>query len=375
VTHLLVRSLTCLLFVSSYAFAEETPAPSAAAPAAPAPKEPNWSERVKFEGVVDTYFSYQPGAPLEGVNPYRIFDVKNGSFSLAYVELAAGMAPEPAGFRIDLGFGPVADQVMGVGVPDISGGAPASALNEAFKHVQQAYVSIKVPGTQNLILDAGKFATTAGAEVIEARNNWLYSRSILFGYAIPFTHTGLRLTATPVDGLTLQASVLNGWESNWDPNRAKTVGLAASYALPSGTTVALNLYGGPEAATSPDWRLLADLVLSQNFGDKFALNLNVDYASEGATRWYGAALMGKLTISDAVYVAARAEYFSDPDGARTGVKDQSLLEGTLQIGFPVGKNAELRLEGREDVASKPGLGLKGDQTAQTTLTFAALAWF
>ncbi len=43
-------------------------------------------------------------------------------------------------------------------------------------------------------IDAGKFVTPIGAEVIESQDNWNYTRSTLFGYAIPFYHTGLRAT-------------------------------------------------------------------------------------------------------------------------------------------------------------------------------------
>jgi len=35
-------------------------------------------------------------------------------------------------------------------------------------------------------MDLGKFVTSAGAEVIEAKDNWNYSRSLLFVNAIPY---------------------------------------------------------------------------------------------------------------------------------------------------------------------------------------------
>ena len=57
--------------------------------------------------------------------------------------------------------------------------------------MQQAYVSLL---TGKLQLDAGKFVTPLGAEVIESQDDWNYSRSILFGYAIPFYHAGMRAT-------------------------------------------------------------------------------------------------------------------------------------------------------------------------------------
>ena len=56
--------------------------------------------------------------------------------------------------------------------------------------VEQAFATVSP--LPNLTIDMGKFDTTAGAEVIQANKNWLYSRSYLFN-AIPLLHTGLRI--------------------------------------------------------------------------------------------------------------------------------------------------------------------------------------
>jgi hypothetical protein len=93
-------------------------------------------------------------------------------------------------------YGPAADHVADVEralarVPDKRLDAPdarrAIVLAYEARLGLQAYVSVKLPA--DVVLDAGKFVTNAGAEVIEAKDNWLYSRSLLFGFAVPFTHT------------------------------------------------------------------------------------------------------------------------------------------------------------------------------------------
>ena len=85
--------------------------------------------------------------------------------------------------------------------------------------IEQAFGEISLPG--NLTVDFGKFVTTAGAEVIEANKNWLYSRSILFN-VIPLVHTGVRAGLKVSDQLSLQASVVNGWNNDPDANAWKT---------------------------------------------------------------------------------------------------------------------------------------------------------
>jgi hypothetical protein len=56
--------------------------------------------------------------------------------------------------------------------------------------VQQAYAEVKPEA--HISIDAGKFVTSASAEVIESNKNWLYSRSLLFT-GVPLLHTGLRI--------------------------------------------------------------------------------------------------------------------------------------------------------------------------------------
>ncbi len=82
----------------------------------------------------------------------------------------------------------------------------------------QAYIGIS---HGPFALQAGKFETLAGAEVIEDPSNNDISRSILFGYAVPFTHTGARLTYTMSPAVSLIAGVDNGWDNLKGPGGPK----------------------------------------------------------------------------------------------------------------------------------------------------------
>jgi hypothetical protein len=61
---------------------------------------------------------------------------------------------------------------------------------EYLKYVQQAYVSYLAG---KVSIDFGKFVTPAGAEVIENKDNFNYSRGLLFALAIPYYHMGARI--------------------------------------------------------------------------------------------------------------------------------------------------------------------------------------
>ena len=286
------------------------------------------------------------------------------SFTLNYAKLALQMDADPVGFRIDFGYGHTGTIINQA---SLAGSRPGTSTNDLYQNafiVQQAYATARF-GIATL--DAGKFVTTAGAEVIEASKNWLYSRSLLF-YSIPLLHTGLRLTLKPSDTLSIQASLVNGGEAtNNDPdnNTWKTVGLSVGLTPIEGTAIALTSYFGKEGdslddldSTTPammlpgqgDVTVLVDLVASQTVSETFGLNLNVDYyKGNGDVMFWGAALMGRLSVSEALYLALRAEYGMTTDAAGT---DTALYEGTLQLGLPVGSNYEIRLEARADFSDK-----------------------
>ena len=377
------------VLAASSSIAQEAPSgPAAQAAAAPETKAPEakWFEKVKVEGTLDAYYGYRfQGAASDKTNELRVFDPLNHTFALGYGKLAVSLPAEPAGFRLDLGFGPTAD----LSTSDL--GTPQA---EILKHIQQAYATVKLA---NLVtIDLGKFVTSAGAEVIEAKDNWLYTRSMLFGYAIPFAHTGLRVSLPVVaDLFTLQGSVVNGWDTVFSSMTWKTFNLSAVLNLSStGTTIYFNFYGGPQATA--DMRLLFDLVVNQNIGDKVALNLNGDFGMEGTSNWYGAALMGKVMLTDSIRLAARVEYFGDPQGVRSNnsLGAASYVTATLGAGFLFSglANVEIRPELRHDQAlsttpfvvrkfaetdaeGNPVEVSRGTSASQTTIQLAAVVWF
>ncbi len=351
----LVFSLLVTLLTPA-AFADPAPA----APPAP-PPPPKWYDTFEVHGLVDTSFSANLSQAQTDGNALRAFDGANG-FQLVYAKLTA----QASFFRLDLGFGPTA------GVLNFK---PASAGPPAISDVtvEQAYATVKLG---DLTIDAGKVVTNTGAEVIEAKDNWLYSRSLLFSFAIPFTHTGLRATlpVAGVEGLSIMASLFNGFDNPPKPVSALKMGhLALMYSGPSATTVTLNaLYGRDPGAT--DDRLLLDAVLGRSFGD-LSLNLNGDYGKVGDKSYYGVALMARYAfLGDKFRITARGEVLADPDGLAMALGDVKVLEGTLGLSVPVGSNLELRAEGRYDHADQPIFKAGGSQ-GQATVQAAALAWF
>jgi len=365
-----IRSFIAAVLLTPLAALAQTTPPAEPAPAAPAAtlesaKPSPWYSTVTFGGTVDAYYMVRFDAAQNTATGSRAFDAATG-FNLGYAKLTAAMAPSPAGFRIDLGFGPTADIVT-----------PASGASA--KYVQQAYVALQLGPVE---LDLGRFVTSAGSEVIEAKDNWIYSRSLLFNL-IPFTHVGAKATATVIPGLTATLGVNNGWDQIGGGQPAKTGQLSLAYAGPSSSIVAVNLYEGINPTTytgdanTTFYRTLVDVVAGASFGP-LDVNANFDWSTEAADTWYGGALMARYhLLGDIARVSVRGEIVKDLNGVRFGSgTDTTVEEGTLSAALPVGSNAELRAEVRYDHADQD-IFKKGDlgSNHQVTGTVAALAWF
>ncbi len=314
---------------------------------APASASPEWSVGpVTLSGLIDLYYSLNFNHPASRTNQLRNFDVKANQFSLNMAKLTLEHAPAPAGFRIDLGFGRAFDIVHG-----------SETGPEIFRNIEQAFFSYKFARARGLQVDLGKFVTSAGAEVTETNANWNYSRSLLFSYAIPYYHFGLR-AAMPVYGpFSAGVQLVNGWNNVEDNNAGKTVGLTGAITTPRFTWFH-NYYTGNEKPDGEKGRRnLHDMTLLLTLTPRLNSYINFDYGVErlttnGKARWVGIAGAARYAVSRWFAVAPRIEWFNDADGFTTGTA-QRLKEGTLTLELKMKAGLLSRLEYRRDWSNTP----------------------
>lgn len=364
-------------------------APAVAPPIAPMAPPPaaGWKDVVTLDGLVDSYYMFnfsQDGNTLSGPNvmpmgsPFsgvRAFDTQANSFTLAYAKLGVGASVENVAFRADLGYGHTGAIVNGLSASSSSGAAGALLYGNGFI-VQQAFASATFG---QLTLDFGKFVTTAGSEVIESNKNWLYSRSLLFNMIQPSLHTGLRVNFKANDMVSIQASVVNGWNNDPDINGDKTFGLSVSVTPIQPLNLVATGYFGKETAMGPamtdDVRMLIDLVAAYSLNDQVGLNLNVDILKEGDPTTIGVSGMGRFVLHQHAVLALRGEMLNFDSGI-DGADPTKIYEATLGAAFPWAGRYELRAEVRGDFASEDiffdGMVAQGNQF---TGTVAALATF
>ena len=306
----------------------------------------NFFRKTEVAGTLDTYFHYNFNEPETGtLTPLRNFDFEHNQFSFALAELALSKpatSDDRVGFRLDLDYGPVTDWVHSAD--------PAGP--EVVKHFQQAYISYLAPVGSGLTFDIGKFVTQHGAEVIEAKDNWNYSRSLLFSWAIPYYHMGARVGYSPNERVTLGAAITNGWNNTKDNNSQKTYGLQAVIRPTASLSIVQNYMGGPEQTdNADDWRHLADTTVTYAVNGTFSVMGNYDYGRDevaGATvTWQGVGLYAKAQVNPVFAVIPRWEYYNDEDGFTTTTA-QNVQEFTLTAEVKHSQGLIMRLEYRRD---------------------------
>ncbi len=319
---------------------------------------------VKVNGFISTSYNYNFNTPNNTPNPpddrkiqYRPFNENADSFNLDVAELvfqkdAAGLGD--IGFRTDLMYGYTVPKAIRSTWP----GVTQSADDDL--DIQQTYVRYIAPVGSGLTLDFGKFITEMGAEVIEGYDGWgyNYSRSLLFYYTIPYTHTGVRGTYKFNDQFTFMGQVFNGWDNVVDNNSAKSW-CAHLMVMPTPETM-LNLkyMSGPEQTNNTtNLRNVVDVNLTTPIVEHLTLSLDYVYGSEkdvpgiGDSTWSGLSGIVRYAASDRYAINLRGEVFSDNDGARTGIK-QNMWEVTVTPEFTVKKNMIVRPEYRHDASDE-----------------------
>lgn len=357
------------LFIGSSAAAQDAPSPSTAGEA--------------LERWVDLSISLQAGYlynlrnPSSGHNELRVFDHASNSFSLDLAQIVCSRdAPVGGvGYRVKLSTGRTAQFIHSLGLGIEEGQDPSNT--EPFD-LTEAFIEYVAPLGNGVAFRVGKFVTYHGAEVIEAKDNMNYSRSLLFDYAVPLTHTGIMVGYRFSGLLTAQLYAVNGWDAVIDNNSSKTMGLSLALAPTPCLSTTFNVMYGPEQSdNNSNNRFLFDWVATARPFDPLTLSLNADYGfeekvpAEGVfARWYGVSTGARYELNGWFSVSVRLEYFKDDSGSRTGQR-QDLKEVTLTPELRLAQALILRPEYRRDW-STVGVFDSGRRSHQDTIGVGVL---
>ena len=217
-----------------------------------------------------------------------------------------------------------------------------------------------------------------------------YSSDYQFNYAQDGAFTGL-LTNLHVNerldvwnGVTLGA---NTFFTKRSPNSICYIG-QVNYWLTDEkkTRLTASVYAGPDAifaapGLNGKFVTMVELRVQHNFSERFTVVVQNNMGWDGQTAvgtgaFYGLYAIGIYHLNPKLDVQARAEWFDDPQGTRTGVKTD-YSEATLGLNWHPNKWLEVRPEIRGDFAANPAYGTNGshDHYSQLTGGISALVKF
>jgi hypothetical protein len=351
---------------------------TAAAPGAatPGPSLAGLLGPTTLSGFVDVYYGQNFNNPASQTNGLRFFDQGANMFGLNLVELVVDKTPEATnsrtGYHVALGFGQAMNAVNG-----------SDHAGLGFdQYLKEAYFSYLAPVGKGLQIDVGKFVTPAGAEVIETKDNWNYSRGLLFSYAIPYYHFGMRAKYAFNDKYSLNGMFVNGWNNVTDNNTGKTYGIGFGWNPNKKFGIAQNYMAGPEQNNlNTNVRQLSDTVITYSPTSKLSFIVNGDYGrgdriTDPVTAivshpvfWTGVAGYVRYAFSGTSAFSTRYEYYDDHDGFTTGTA-QHLNEFTTTLERLVAHHIISRLEFRHDFSDQP-VFFKGTTPVLAQNTLAA----
>jgi len=364
--------------VSPAAATASAPAPGATPAAPPASTLASLLGPLSITGFVDGYYGYDfehphenapsvlAGNPSTGLEGLRAFDSPYSQLSLNAVELILDKAPDANNSRIGYHIAMGAGNAM-----NVVGSTDPGGLGFA-QYLKEAYGSYLAPIGKGLQIDFGKFVTPAGAEVIESKDNWNYSRSLLFTYAIPFYHFGLRAKYAFSDKYSLTGYLVNGWNDIVDNNSGKTFGLSFGWTPNKKWGFTETYFVGPEEPNNNhNIRQLWDTVVTYSPTSKLSFILNTDYGRGDRfftyakpVWWGGVAGYLRYQFNDSYALSTRYEYYDDPYGYTTWLTPnanfatpvpQHINEITETFERKIHGNFISRFEYRRDMTSRPTL--------------------
>jgi len=340
---------------------------------------------VNMSGFIDTSAIWNSNKTTNFISgtSSRAYDNGVDSFNVQMLELALSKTPtEGFGGALVLNAGPDAN---------VDHSYPMTNSSSYFD-IQQAYVSYTNGG---LTVEAGKFATLIGAEVIESPDNWNFSRS--WGFELgPYTHTGVRASYALSDKSSVTVGVNNGWDILDSSGTAAKSGEAQITFKPTDSSyLSVQATAGHEVANglSPGaagavygTRSIIDTVDSWDINSTVSVMVDAAYGEQkhasslaagapatlGTVKWWYVIPYVNYHINDKWRVALRYQYFDDKDGFRTGVA-QKLKAGTVTLAYAPDASSEVRAEYRYDKSNvKAFQNTRGNQLAKDNQSQAAL---
>ena len=353
---------------------------------------------INISGFLDTSYTWSSNRPKSGFDrdiSGRYFDQDHNDIVFNNFNLTLEKPEKDwgVGFKLVADFGRTGELLREATFYGVSkfkgagnGGEPSAELREAF-------ITFTIPIGEGLQIKGGKFVTLQGTEIIPAPGayNDNISRSFMFNFAIPFTHTGMLLTYPVHKILSVSAGPVTGWDNPHDNNGQPSLLAGINFTPADVFALASSIVYGPEQArNSGNKRFTWSNVATIKPMDALTLFLEYTYGHEEEVTaslrdatWQGVAAIASYNWTDRFNTALRGEIFSDRDGARLGGDipgthaNVTVGELTLTGAYKFTKMFLGRVELRQDWSDRKVFQKRntGSDKSQTTLALQAIYTF
>ncbi len=291
---------------------------------------------IRFDGWAAAGIGGNPRGSADGLNGPVTFNDRTNRVTLNQFWLYAEREVNTEGDAWDVGFR--ADFLYGTDArfTQAKNFLDEKAINAPYYQlaVPQAYIDVFAPIGNGLTARIGHFYTIIGYEVVTAPDNFFFSHAYTMQYGEPFTHTGVLLTYSVNDNVSVTGGVTSGWDAFFQdpPNFLGSVNFSSDDGA---TSLALALSSGDASQANRHNRTLYSVVLSHDFTENLHwvfqhdLGRETDAVAPGrSASWYGINNYLTYDVNETVGVGARVEWFRDEDGVRVGFGSNSFFAFT-----------------------------------------------
>ncbi len=345
--------ICCLLFFPAVIFAESQKLKLFSPP-------PN---SLRVEAYIDGSYNYLLRSNRFVNSIYdRVNDLNQNGFTLQQAALTIIKSPtliEPLGGLLSAIAGRDAYNIAPLGLnADVFNSSTVGLT------IAQAYLRYKI--NNNINIKFGDMLSLAGIEIYFYPQVTNFSRGILYGYAQPGTHMGIRDINRINQQWVIVFGIANGWNTVRQSGQIKAGEAGIVYTPNNAFSMMIDLYGGSQYLTDlansgltgerylwdayGSWFLNKNINLMFNYNYGWQNRATLANSKTGFARWQGIALYLNTIWTDTWRTSIRGEIFNDPQGYRTGV-NQTWNELTLTLAYFIRKDFQIRAETRHDFAN------------------------
>lgn len=300
----------------------------------PTPLQP----KIQLSGTVEADAVWNLNDPADRQNQSLGFVNHADQLRLTEATLSLDADFGRTGFHFDGGFGDFYKAAMA-----------SDSWRGPNQYVSQAFLFWKPVG--KIRIEAGKFFSSVGAEVPQSAQDYNTTRSLLFWYASPLYHVGVRASAPIGRGFTTGVQLLSGCNTVTGAHGHQTPALTAAWSGKHWGWSEVYMDGN-EKLEGSGRRHLSDTVLTFTpsrvvTGYMEAIGAVEKRTGSGYDRWYGWATAWKVSPREKWSFSPRVDWLNDPDAATTGTA-QRLFEFTMTGEYRPRQFVLARLEYRSD---------------------------